>query len=178
MRLFTVGHSNRELEDFVALLRAHRVGTLCDVRAYPRSRRLPQFDRAGLEVAAEEAGLEYLWLGSQLGGYRKENADSIHGALEPAFRGYADHMEGPFFRAGIAQLRELIAAHPTAIMCAEKDWTHCHRRFIADYLVVIERVAVFHILDEGAPVAHKPDARARVDGQRLIYDVGAQQSLF
>ena len=136
MRLFTVGHSSRTLDELFAVLRAHGIVTLCDVRAFPASKRHPQFDRDALHAAWGDG---YVWLGQELGGYRDE--------------GYDRHMESDAFEAGIARLTALGARAPTACMCAERHFQGCHRRFISDHLV--ERgVEVFHIVDESAPLQH------------------------
>ena len=180
MRLLTVGHSARPLEEFLALLLSHGVGALCDVRAFPTSRRLPHFGRDLLEPALSDADIDYCWLGRDLGGYRKRSREhSPHVALDQqGFRNYADHMESESFHRGVAQLLGFALAKPTAVMCAEKDWRRCHRQHLADHLVALEGIEVRHILDESEPEPHRLDARARVAGQRLVYDVGGQQTLF
>lgn len=175
MRIWTVGHSNLGIAAFTELLEAHGIGALVDVRAFPASRRYPHFSGDRLRAAWED----YHWLGKELGGYRKgAREDSPHTALEGMWRAYADHMEGPEFRAGIARLLELAGARPTAMMCAERDWHDCHRRHVADHLLAIEGVEVLHIADSGPPSPHRLDSRARIDGNRLVYDVGRQRQLF
>lgn len=175
MRVHTVGHSNTGLADFVALLEAHRIEALVDVRAFPRSRRWPHF--SGDRLAA--AWADYHWLGAELGGYRKSaREDSPHTALDGMWRAYADHMEGEEFRAGIARLLAIARERTTAIMCAERLWNDCHRRHIADHLVAIEGAGVLHITGPSPPDPHRVDPRARVSGTRLIYDLGEQRKLF
>lgn len=179
MRLFTVGHSSLEGEAFLTLLRAHRVEVLCDVRAWPRSRRWPHFDQEALSAALEAVGIEYRWLGKELGGYRREERpDSRHTALTGGWRAYADHMESGLFLEGVATLLGLARDRTVACMCAERDWRQCHRRHIADHLAALEDVAVFHILGPEPPLRHRLDARARIADQKLVYDVGSQQKLF
>lgn len=175
VRVYTVGHSNVDLGAFVALLEAHGIKALVDVRAFPRSRRWPHF--SGDRLAA--AWADYHWLGKELGGYRKSaHADSPHTALEGMWRAYADHMETAEFRAGIVRLLALARERPTAILCAERGWHDCHRRHIADHLVAIEGVETLHILDASPPSTHHVDPRARLDGTRLVYDRGRQRELF
>ncbi|MFI5401394.1 MAG: DUF488 family protein, partial [Planctomycetota bacterium] len=157
MRIYTVGHSNVDLKAFLALLEAHAVRTLVDVRAFPVSRRYPHF--SGDRLAAAWDG--YRWLGKELGGYRESaREDSPHTALEGMWRAYADHMEGAEFREGIARLLAFATERPTAILCAERGWHECHRRHIADHLVAIERVETLHITGPGAPDPHPVDPRA------------------
>jgi uncharacterized protein (DUF488 family) len=177
--VWTVGHSNVALAGFLGLLRAHRVAVVADVRAFPVSRRWPHFSRERLEPALREEGIAYAWLGRELGGYRKEErADSPHTALQGMWRAYADHMEGPEFRAGIARLLALARERPAAVLCAEREWERCHRRHIADHLVALAGVETLHITGEGPPAPHRVDPRARVSGDRLLYDLARQRELF
>jgi uncharacterized protein (DUF488 family) len=180
VRVFTVGHSSLSGEAFLGLLRAHGIDVLCDVRAWPSSRRWPHFDKDELVAALAAAEIEYRWLGKELGGYRKEvRPDSPHTSLEGGWRNYADHMESGLFLEGVASLLGLARDRTVACMCAEKDWRQCHRRHIADHLVALEDAApVFHILGPEAPQPHRLDVRARIADQKLVYDVGSQLELF
>jgi uncharacterized protein (DUF488 family) len=174
-----VGHSSLAGEAFLEILRAHRIDTLCDVRAWPSSRRWPHFDREELAAALAIAEIEYRWLGKELGGYRKDaRPDSRHTALEGGWRNYADHMETGLFLEGVATLLGLARDRTVTCMCAEKDWRQCHRRHIADHLIALEDVAVFHILGLENPRPHRLDPRARICDQKLVYDVGVQRELF
>ena len=174
-----MGHSSREVAALLALLSGHGVGVVCDVRAFPRSRRWPQFNRESLEDALAAGGVAYHWCGKELGGYRESRrAASPHTALDGAWRAYADHMESEPFRRGVARLLELARDADVAFLCAEKDWRHCHRRLIADHLVAIEEVEVRHLLDDSPPRPHRLDPRARIVGATLVYDLGRQTTLF
>jgi len=139
MKLWSVGHSNRTLDDLIALLRSYGIVTLCDVRAFPASKRHPQFDGAALHAAWGDG---YGWLGKELGGFRKE--------------GYERHMQSDLFRAGIEQLLAHARKAPTVYLCAERDWRGCHRRFISDHLVSAAGVDVWHILDTDTKQRHPP----------------------
>jgi uncharacterized protein (DUF488 family) len=175
VRIWTVGHSNAGIADFVALLEAHGIEALADVRAFPRSRRWPHFSGDRLSAA----WADYHWLGKELGGYRRDVSEgSPHIALDGMWRAYADHMEGAEFRAGIARLLAIARERPTAVMCAERLWNDCHRRHVADHLVAIEGVEVLHITGPSPPDPHRVDPRARLDGTRLVYDRGRQRELF
>jgi uncharacterized protein (DUF488 family) len=175
VRIRTVGHSNLGIAAFTGLLKAHGIGALVDVRAFPVSRRYPHFSGDRLAAAWED----YHWLGKELGGYRKSAREgSPHAALEGMWRAYADHMDGGEFRAGIARLLAIARERPTAVMCAERLWNECHRRHIADHLVAIEGVEVLHITGSGPADPHRIDPRARTDGARLVYDLGCQRQLF
>ncbi len=178
--IYTVGHGNRSADGLAALLAAHGVDLVCDVRSFPRSRRWPHFDRAVLEAFLPDRGIGYEWLGQQLGGFRKTQSDSVHLALDESFRGYADHMATEGFHAGLDRLHALAAQHTVACMCAELDWTHCHRRYLSDALVA-ENIVVLHARDPGAPKIHRRDARSRIRAKEgrggrplLIYDIGTQ----
>ena len=172
--VFTVGHSNRSLAAFVAVLQAHEIALLVDVRSYPGSRRHPQFDRLQLGRELPAVGVRYLWLGGELGGMRDDaRGDSPHTALEAGgFRNYADHMQTPLFDAGVARL--LAEQGPVACMCAEKDWVQCHRAYLSDALELLHDVPVFHIADKSVPARHEPNELARVVDGRLRYDAGGQ----
>jgi len=168
-RFVTVGHSTRSLAELVALLRAHGVRAVADVRRFPASRRHPHLAAAPLAAALVEAGLLYRHLPA-LGGRRRPRPDSPHTAWrQPGFRGYADHMETAEFAAGLAALVELAATRPpVALLCAEAAWWRCHRRLIADALVV-RGEPVAHLLDPRRRALHRLPAFARVTGGRLLY---------
>jgi uncharacterized protein (DUF488 family) len=133
--ILTVGHSTHPAERFAALLEAHRVVALADVRRYPGSRRNPQFNADALRERLAEAGVSYEPFGEELGGRRRGRRDSPHTGLRVAsFRAYADHMDTEEFRAGLERLEAVARGRRTAIMCAEAEWRRCHRRLISDAL--------------------------------------------
>jgi len=167
--ILTVGHSNRSAADLVTLLGVHGVRRLADVRRFPRSRRNPWFDTEPLAKTLASAGIEYRhW--PELGGYREARAGSPHvGLAESLLRGYADHMETREFGTALAALIEAAAAGGLAVMCAEADPSHCHRRLLADALVT-RGVPVEHIVDAGARLAHRRTPSARAEGERLVYE--------
>jgi uncharacterized protein (DUF488 family) len=134
--MYTVGHSTRSLEELVGVLKTAGVQTLVDVRSFPGSRRHPQFARGSLAHSLPEHGIEYRHERA-LGGFRRPLADSPNGGWEQAaFRGYADHMDSPEYLAALERLQALGHARPTCVMCAEAQWWRCHRRLIADSLVI------------------------------------------
>ncbi len=175
--VFTVGHSNHDEERFLELLRGAGVEAIADVRVMPRSRRNPHFNAAALAASLEGAGISYATLGEQLGGRREPQPDSPNAAWkEDAFRGYADHLATGEFAAGLEMLQQLAETRRTAIMCAEGDWTQCHRRLIADVLAV-GGWRVVHIGPDGGPSDHELDPRAVVEGDRITYPAPEQTSL-
>ena len=171
MVVYTLGHSTLSLADFCALLHAHGVAAIADVRRFPASRRHPHFAREALEKALADVGVAYVWL-SGLGGRRRGRPDSPHVAWRvAAFRAYADHMETPEFASALTELLRLAETRATAIMCAEAVPWRCHRQLIADALVA-RGVEVRHIVGPRAPSVHRLTPFARLDGTRVIYDRG------
>lgn len=175
--IFTIGHGNRAEKEFVELLRRTGIERLIDVRAFPGSRRHPQFGREALETALAAAAIHYVWEGEALGGRRRPAPDSPNVALRNAsFRAYADHMTRPAFQAALERLIAAASGERTAIMCAERLPWRCHRYLISDSLVA-RGVPVHHIVSEAAPQPHALSRLARVCGDRLIYDAGEQPDL-
>lgn len=172
MTIWTVGHSTRAFDELVELLRGAGVTGLADVRRFPASRRHPQFNRGALERDLPAAGIAYAWFGDTLGGRmpaRLSPEQSPNAAWQvAAFRHYADAMATPAFQAGLAALERFAAAQPTAVMCAERLWWSCHRRLLADALLV-RGWTVEHLLDPGARHTHVLTEFARVRDGELTY---------
>ena len=180
--LYTIGHSTRTIEQFVALLREHGIELLVDVRRFPGSRRHPHFGSAALAVSLAGAGIAYAHA-EALGGRR----DSEAGAASPntawrnaAFRAYADYMATPAFRAALDRLIDESEDRVTAIMCAEAVPWRCHRRLITDALLA-RGVPVADITGPGAatPARLSEHALVRPDGS-ILYPAapGVQEELF
>jgi uncharacterized protein (DUF488 family) len=166
--IFTIGHSIRPLDEFIALVRAHGVDTIADVRTVPRSRRHPHFAREALERSLPSSGVAYDHF-PDLGGLRKPRPESTNtGWRHPSFRGYADHMATPVFGAAVDALIALADGRSVAVMCAEAKWWQCHRQLIADALVA-RGVEVRHIMSPREAPAHELTAFARVEGGRVTY---------
>ena len=166
MKIWTVGHSTHSLDAFVELLTEHGIALLADIRTVPKSRRHPHFDTDALARSLPDRGMAYVHL-PRLGGWRRAAADSPNGGWRnESFRGYADYAMGDEFAKGLAQLRELAAAQPVAMMCSEALWWRCHRRLVADRLVVAGDT-VCHIGSDGRASAHQLTSFAMVgaDGQ-------------
>ena len=166
--VYTVGHSTRPFDEFVALLRENRVAAIADVRRFPGSRRRPEYGRDALATTLATEGLGYRWLAA-LGGRRRARPDSPNTAWRnAAFRGYADHMASAEFRDGYRELVAYCTRQTTALMCAEALWWRCHRALIADALVA-DGIAVVHILGVGKTASHTLRPPARLAGGRLVY---------
>ena len=175
--LFTIGHSNRTLNEFFAILQESGIQQLIDVRSHPQSRRYPSFNRNTLSMALEEEDIAYAWLGHELGGIRREKTNSPHSALAASsFKGYADHMTSKAFQAGIEKLTALAQKQPVAIMCAERDPTQCHRSLIADYLT-LQGWHIIHLLEPHQACGHCLNPLARAENLQPIYDRLEQEQL-
>ena len=169
MRIWTIGHSTRTNDEFVSLLRENGIKLLIDVRAFPGSKRYPQFNKEALAKSLAGHGIRYEHF-PELGGKRKSKPDSRNTAWRNAsFRGYADYMETKQFQKGIERLFDLAAeAGPTAIMCAEAVWWRCHRSLVADYLKA-RGVEVLNILGENKAEPHPYTPAARIVNGELSY---------
>jgi uncharacterized protein (DUF488 family) len=176
--IHSVGHSNLAAADFLALLREFAIEVLVDIRRQPRSRRHPHFERNALAATLAAAGIDYLWWGEALGGRRAARADSPNVALtDMALRGYADHMLGEEFRAAAQALAALAAQRPVAFMCAEADYTHCHRQLLADHLQQLG-TTVCHIAGPRRSLPHVRNAALGDACDPPVYNRRAQGDLF
>ena len=173
--LFTVGHSTRPIDEFLALLTGHRIARLVDVRTVPRSRHNPQFGSDLLPPALDRAGIAYTHLPA-LGGLRHTRTDSPNTAWKNAsFRGYADYMLTPDFDRALDDLIAMVARERVAIMCAEAVPWRCHRSLIADALTA-RGIPVTHILSAGRTQPHTMTSFAHVEGTQVTYP-GTQATL-
>ena len=177
---FTIGHSTRTVDEFVALLREAGADMVVDVRTVPRSRTNPQFNADALPGDLGTVGIGYRHL-AKLGGLRgrrKGMEPSPNGFWQNgSFRNFADYAMTAEFRDGLAELRALAVGRTCALMCAEAVWWRCHRRIIADYLIAAgDRVVHImgpHHLD---PASMTPGARPQSDGT-LTYPGEARQGV-
>lgn len=166
MRVYTIGHSTRALDELIRLLRESAVQRLGDVRRFPGSRRYPHFSRESLGRELPANGIEYIHV-PELGGRRDARPDSPNTALNNGqFRGYADHMATAEFRVALDAL--LASEKTTAMMCAEAVPWRCHRNFIADELLRRGHEVV-HIIGFGATKKHSMNELASVEGDHLVY---------
>jgi uncharacterized protein (DUF488 family) len=169
VRIYTIGHSTRALEELLAWLRAFDIALLVDIRTVPRSRRNPQWSRDALRAELPPRGLGYEHL-PELGGLRKARADSGNtGWRNASFRGFADYMQTEGFEAGLAKLRALAAdGRVVALMCAEAVPWRCHRSLVADALLA-RGAHVEHITGAGRANPHRMTPFAVVEGARVSY---------
>ncbi|HVZ36097.1 MAG TPA: DUF488 domain-containing protein [Polyangiaceae bacterium] len=175
VRLFTIGHSTRRLDELVALLRAFGVSIVADVRTIPRSRHNPQFGVQALRPALRRRRLGYAHLAA-LGGLRHARRDSPNTAWRNAsFRGYADYMLTEDFEVGLVELRQLVETGTVALMCAEAVPWRCHRSLIADVLTA-RGARVEHIMSLERANPHRLTPFAQVEGRRIFYPGGQDLS--
>ena len=169
MRIWTIGHSTRGIDEFISLLKENLIKLLVDVRAWPGSKRYPHFNKDALAESLNAHGIRYEHF-PELGGKRKSKPDSRNTAWRNAsFRGYADYMETEQFQKGIERLLDVAAeAGPPAIMCAEAVWWRCHRSLIADYLKA-RGVEVLHVLAANKVEPHPYTSAARIVDGALSY---------
>jgi uncharacterized protein (DUF488 family) len=170
MRVFTIGHGRRPVEELVALLQSAGVETLVDVRRFPGSRRNPQFNQARLAATLDDAGIAYLHaveLGGRLTGEPGEERFTC--IREPAFRSYAARMGRPEWQRALG---DALAEPVPAFMCAESPWQKCHRKLIAE-LLVARGHEVVHLIRPCESESHRLSADAEVrEGSLFLCGVG------
>ena len=166
--IWTIGHSTRPLDAFLALLAHYHLEAVADVRRFPGSRRYPHYAGPSLSDSLKQQGIDYRWL-PLLGGRRRAAANSPNTAWRNAsFRGFADYIQTVEFSEGLHQLLDLAERAHTAVMCAEAVWWRCHRALIADVLRV-RGIEVVHILDREHTTVHPFTSAARIVDGRLTY---------
>jgi len=173
LKIYTIGHSTRSIEEFLSALKAFGVEVLVDIRAFPVSRKNPQFNRENLETSLSTSSIQYLWLGRELGGYRKKS-DGL-GDKSPnmgwgreGFRIYADYMMSDAFKSAVNRLIDYAKKGIAAYMCAEKFYWRCHRRLVSDYLFSLGH-EVWHIVEPDILKKHELTRFARVENRILTY---------
>jgi len=169
--VFTIGHSTRSIEKFVDSLRPAQVNLVVDVRTVPRSRTNPQYNEDVLGRNLEPWQIGYRRIAS-LGGLRGKSRDVPPelNALwrNQSFHNYADHALSDAFEAGLEELLATAAEQRTAIMCSEAVWWRCHRRIIADYLM-LRRRHVIHLMGGGRMSEASITPGAVEQGGRILY---------
>ena len=146
MSLFTIGYSNRPISTFIEILKANRIRLVADVRRYPSSPKFPHYNGPNLQKTLRDSDIIYQWMGDSLGGFRLD--------------GYDTYMETDEYNDAIEQLIEMGSKLNTAIMCAEKSVTQCHRLYISESLAEAE-LQVTHIIDKENRIEHRSLIRER-----------------
>lgn len=173
--LYTIGHSTRTFEEFLALLQSFQIKVLADIRRLPGSRKFPQFDQNKLRESLEENGIKYVYI-EELGGRRKPSANSKNTAWRnKSFQAYADYMQTETFRNGTEFLKSYALENPTAIMCSEAVWWRCHRSMVSDYFKA-QGWTVLHIMSEAKATEHPYTSLAKIQGNTVSYEADDQSS--
>ena len=167
-RVFTLGHSTRNIKDFLSLIREYGIKEIIDIRKIPMSMHNPQFNAVSLKRILIKNGLQYKNI-KELGGLRKASKNSINTFWDnESFRGFADYMQTKNFKKGLSYLMKISAEKRTAIMCAEALPWKCHRSLIADALV-LKGFSVTHIINHNETFEHKINKHAKKYFESLVY---------
>ena len=176
--IFTIGHSNHSIEQFLRPLAEHQIDVLIDVRSYPRSKRYPHFSKTELIAHLKSAGIAYRWSGKSLGGMRKASGPNPHTAISAAsLKAFAVHMATPLFTNEMERVFELSQNLNSCLMCAEADPYSCHRQLIADY-ATIARYPVKHLNCGDDAQSHQLSDTLNIENGHLVYNKNSQQELF
>jgi uncharacterized protein (DUF488 family) len=170
MKIFSIGHSNRSLAELIETLETFSIQAVADVRRVPKSKFCPHFNRVILEAVLPQSGIDYIWMGKGLGGYRlpslKESPNK--GWQIKGFQYYADYALSEEFERALFGLEKIAEKKRTAFMCSERMHQKCHRQIISDYLISLGWEVV-HIIDELSCIDHKVTPFARIEGRRITY---------
>ena len=174
MDIYTLGHSTHSEEDFISILKAYGIEVLVDVRSYPGSKYVPQFNKENMEIWISENDIEYIYM-KELGGRRKGDKDLdkslIDGWENVAFRNYAGYTLTPEYKDGINKLIDLAENKRVCYMCAESVPWRCHRLLISNTLV-LRGIKVYHIMTQTKIITHELGmygATPVIVGEDLIY---------
>lgn len=152
--VFTIGHSTHPIERFIALVKLHGINALCDVRSGPYSRMNPQFNRESLQNALGSAGVDYVFLGRELGARSEDASCYVDGRVQYDLLARTD-----IFRKGLERVRVGVKRYQVALMCAEKDPLECHRTLLVSRYLDSSQLLVQHILEEGTLESHSEALR-------------------
>lgn len=168
-RFYTIGHSSRSLEEFLAALESHGIDLVVDVRSMPGSNRYPHFDADALAASLADHGIEYEHV-EALGGRRSsDRSDSPNDAWDnDSFQAYADYALTEPFQAALEELIDLAGDHTPAIMCAEAVYWRCHRRIVADWLLARGH-EVLDVFDADRAAEHDLTRFATVEDGQVVY---------
>ncbi|MHA1609469.1 MAG: DUF488 domain-containing protein [Candidatus Njordarchaeales archaeon] len=168
--IYTIGHSNRSIEDFISILIYYKISTIIDVRRFPTSRKFPHFSRENLVKELSRVGINYVWLGEKLGGLRGyvRGAKRIKCFRAEGYRNYAAYMQTEEWKKAFEKLVELAQKSLSAVMCAERIPWRCHRKLISDALLV-RGFKVIHIIEKDRIVYHKLSKCAKLENGQLVY---------
>jgi len=165
-KLYTIGHSTHTIKEFIALLHAHQIDCIVDVRTIPKSCYVPWFNEKRLKASLSKEGIRYIHMAG-LGGLRKTSKVSINqGWRNASFRGYADYMQTPSFFTALKKLNSYLESqHKVAIMCAEALPWRCHRSLISD-AELVRGIKVLDIMNINKPHLHQLTSFAVVNRKK------------
>lgn len=149
-QIFTIGHSNLEIDQFIALLKKYKITALGDVRSHPYSRYLPHFNKKYLQKTCQNIGISYVFLGEELGARRKEQNCYIKGKAV-----YEKIADTEAFKKGIERIINGTKHYTIALMCAEKDPITCHRAILVCQYLRQFNLNINHILSDGNIESHQ-----------------------
>lgn len=174
MRIYTIGHSTHNQDEFVSLLKEYNIEILVDVRSYPGSRYCPQFNKENMRIWLNNNNIQYVHM-PELGGRRRKlyNIDEslIDGWTHISFRNYAAYTLTDEYEKGIGKLIEIANNHNISYMCSESIPWKCHRSIISNTLTMMG-IEVYHIMCKDKFVKHelgKYGAIPRLNGNKIIY---------
>ena len=168
MRIYTIGHSTRSIDDFLKILQKYKITLLVDLRSLPGSTFNPQFNDKELAFSLSSIGVKYLRLAG-LTGFRKPKENSINkGLKQKSFRAFADHMQTQEFKKALQKLIKLGKEYTVMIMCAEAVVWKCHRSLVGDALVA-HKVKVYDVYDQENVKLHKLPSYAKVIDHSVVY---------
>ena len=166
--IYTIGHSNHPIEKLIALLTSPGVKLVADVRSHPVSRFNPQYNRDSLRASLAAAGIDYEFLGRELGARTNDASVYVDGKVD-----YERLARTPELQRGIARVTEAAATRRVALMCAERDPIGCHRAILVCPALAARGLAPLHIHADGRL---ETDAEL---GERLLTELGlAEEDLF
>ncbi len=171
---YTLGHSNRTINELLKILRKYNIDSIVDVRRWPKSRKHPWFNKEQLEKVLLENNIEYYWMGKELGGYRKLGRDvqKTSGATcfkSEGFRAYALYItNNDIAIKSLEKLEKLALNKKIVILCAEKHPWFCHRKIISDWLTA-RGFKIIHIIEIDKTIIHKLSKCAKVVNNKLYY---------
>lgn len=168
MKIYTLGHSTRSIEEMITLLKAHEIQFVVDIRTIPKSRHNPQFNQETFKNSLKKHKIGYRHL-KELGGLRRPLKDSMNmGWVNTSFRGYADYMQTNFFQKGIEKLEKIALKKRCVIICSEAVPWRCHRSLVADALSA-RKWKVFHIQSKRTAKRHRRTPFLKIRKGMLLY---------
>lgn len=167
--IWTIGHSNHPFEAFLRLLEGEGIEVVADIRSFPYSRFVPQFNREDLELALRDTALRYLYLGEALGG--RPSRDAHYDADGRAL--YGPMSEEPSFQAAIDRLLSGVRTNRIALLCSEAHPHDCHRRLLVGRVLAERGLVLRHILPDGSVESEREVKLTPADDQATLFGEGA-----